>query len=182
MNLYFRLIMVLLKSMFVRQIGLLDESRSRYRAWPFDCDINFHLTNARYSALCDLSRIYFMGQVGVLFNMIKRKWLPVVQAQEISYFRPIKPFQRFEVSTRFSHWDDKYWYTEHKFFAVDRLCAVLQVRGVLVHGKKILSMRDVFLDLVGDDVEAPDKPVDVEHWQKLIESKRRLIRGSRSVE
>ena len=160
MNLYFRLIMVLLKSMFVRQIGLLDESRSRYRAWPLDCDINFHLTNARYFALCDLSRIYFMGQVGVLFNMIKRKWLPVAQAQEISYFRPIKPLQCFEVSTRFSHWDDKYWYTEHKFFAADRLCAVLQVRGVFVHGKKILPMRDV-LDIVGDDVEVPDKPVEV---------------------
>jgi acyl-CoA thioesterase FadM len=173
--------MVLLKSMFVRQIDLLDESRSRYRVWPFDCDINFHLTNARYFALCDLSRIYFMGQVGVLFNMIKRKWLPVAQAQEISYFRPIKPLQRFEVSTRISHWDDKYWYIEHRFFAADRLCAVLQVRGVFVHGKKTLSMRDV-LALTGDDVEVPDKPVNVEHWQKLIESKRRILRGSRSVE
>ena len=121
MNLYFRLLLVLVKSMFARQTGVLDESRSWYRAWPFDCDINLHLTNARYFALCDLSRIYYMGQVGVLFKMIKRKWLPIAQAQEISYFKPIKPFQRFEVLTRFYYWDDKYWYTEHKFFAADKL-------------------------------------------------------------
>ena len=170
MNLYFRLIMVLFKSAFTRQIGVLDESRSCYRVWPFDCDINFHLTNARYFALCDLSRIYYMGQVGVLFNMIKRKWLPVAQAQEISYFKPIKPFQRFEVLTRFSYWDDKYWYTEHKFFAAARLCAVVQVRGVFVHGNTVLPMRDV-LALTEEDVEAPDKPVNVEYWQNLLSLK-----------
>jgi len=113
-----------------------------FGVWPFDCDINFHLTNARYFALCDLSRIYYMGQVGVLLNMIKRKWLPVAQAQEITYLKPIKPFQRFEVLTRFSYWDNKYWYTEHKFIAGDLLCAVLQVRGVFVHGKKVGSSLD----------------------------------------
>ena len=170
MNLYFRLIMVLLKSAFTRQIGVLDESRSCYWVWPFDCDINFHLTNARYFALCDLSRIYYMGQIGVLFNMIKRKWLPVAQAQEISYFKPIKPFQRFEVLTRFSYWDDKYWYTEHKFFAADKLCALIQVRGVFVHGIKVLPMRDV-MALAKEDVEAPDKPDNVEYWQKLLSQK-----------
>ena len=171
MNLYFRLLLVLLKSKFASKIGLLDESRLKYRVWPLDCDINLHLTNARYFALCDLSRIYYMGQVGVLFNLIKRRWLPVAQAQEISYFKPINPFQQFEIITRFTHWDDKYWYTEHKFFAADKLCAVLQVRGVFVHGRKVLPFSDV-LALVGEEIEAPDKPAMVEHWQRLIESKK----------
>jgi acyl-CoA thioesterase FadM len=158
--------------MFARQVSILDESRSRYRVWPFDCDINLHLTNARYFALCDLSRIYYMAQVGVLFKMLRRKWLPIVQAQEVSYFKPINPFQRFEVVTRITHWDDKYWYTEHKFISNDKLCAVLQVRGVFVHGKKILPISDV-LALADEAVEAPVSPVNVEYWQKLLESKRR---------
>ena len=179
MNLYFRLIMVLLKSMFARQIGVLDESRSGYRVWPLDCDINLHLTNARYFALCDLSRIYYMGQVGVLFNMIRRKWLPVAQAQEISYFKPIQPFRRFEVSTQFSYWDDKYWYTEHKFFAANQLCAMVQVRGVFVHGKKVLAMRDV-IALAEEDVEVPEKPVNVESWQNLLSLKNRKKKSMES--
>lgn len=171
MNLYFRLLLILLRSRFARKIGLLDESRLTYRVWPLDCDINLHLTNARYFALCDLSRIYYMGQVGVLFNLIKRNWMPVAQAQEVSYFKAINPFQQFEILTRFTHWDDKYWYTEHRFFAANKLCAVLQVRGVFVHGRKVLPFRDV-LALVGEDVDVPDKPVMVEHWQSLIESKK----------
>jgi acyl-CoA thioesterase FadM len=171
MNLYFRLIAVLLRSLFSHRIGLLEESRIRFRVWPFDCDVNLHLTNARYFALCDLSRIYYMGQVGVLFRLIKRKWLPIAQAQEISYLRPINPLERFEVRTLFTHWDDKYWYTEHRFFAKDRLCAILQVRGVFVHGRQIVPMPEI-LALTGQDVALPEKPVNVEHWQKLINAKK----------
>ncbi len=148
----------------------MDESRSCYRVWPLDCDINLHLTNARYLALCDLSRIYYMGQVGVLFKMISKKWLPIAQAQEISYFRPIKPFQRFEVLTQFTYWDDKYWYTRHRFFANEKLCALVQVRGVFVHGKRVLPMTDV-LAITDEKVEVPKKPANVEQWQALLSLK-----------
>lgn len=163
--------MVLLKSSFAGRIGVLDESRSRFRVWPFDCDINLHLTNARYFALCDLSRIYYMGQVGVLFKAVRRKWLPVVQAQQVSYFKPIYPFQCFEVVTRVSYWDDKYWYTEHKFFTGNKLCAMLQVRGVFVHGGTVIPLGDV-LALSGSKVKSPNKPESVERWQRLIEVKK----------
>jgi acyl-CoA thioesterase FadM len=171
MNLYFRLILIFIKTVFARRINLLEGSRSYYRVWPFDCDINLHLTNPRYFSLCDLSRITYMGQVGILFKMVKRNWLPIVQAQEISYLKPIKPFQRFEVFTRFTYWDDKYWYIEHKFFTEDRLCAVLQVRGVFVHGKRIVPIPEV-LNLVGEDVKPPNKTEAVTQWIKLLESKK----------
>lgn len=171
MNLYFRLLLVLFKCLFASCIRVLDESRLIFRVWPFDCDINFHLTNARYLALCDLSRIYYMGQVGVLAKLLKRKWLPVVQSQEISYFKSINPFQRIEVLTSLTYWNDKYWYTEHKFIAADRVCAVVQVRGVFMHGRKVVSMHDV-VALTDEDVKVPDKPKNVESWQKLIMTKK----------
>ncbi|MDH5231227.1 MAG: thioesterase family protein [Gammaproteobacteria bacterium] len=157
--------------MFIKKIGLLDESRKKYRVWPLDCDFNLHLTNSRYFSLCDVSRFYYMGQVGALFKLLTRKWLPVAQAQEISYFRPINPFQQFEVLTRFTYWDDKYWYTEHRFFVGEKLCALVQVRGVFVHKRKVLSFNEV-LAVVGQEAVVPKKPKTVEHWQKLIESKK----------
>ena len=171
MNLYFRLIMIFFMSLFARRKKILEGGHSYYRVWPFDCDINLHLTNARYFSLCDLSRIAYMGQVGILFKMIKRNWLPVVQAQEISYLKPINPFQRFEISTRFTYWDEKYWYIEHKFLREDRLCAVLQVRGVFVHGKRIVPISEV-LELVGEDIVSPDQTEAVVQWRKLLESKK----------
>ena len=173
MNLYFRLLIILFKARFARRIDAMDESRLQFRVWPLDCDINFHLTNARYFSLCDLSRIYLMGQAGILFNLVKRKWLPVVQAQEVSYFKPINPFQCFEVLTTISYWDDRYWYIEHNFVAGNQLCAVVQVRGVFVQGNKTVSMQDV-LSLSDEHLEVPAKPVNVEHWQKLLEAKKEL--------
>ena len=175
MNLYFRLMLVLLKSLFASRAEVLDASRTSFRVWPFDCDINLHLTNARYFALCDLSRIYYMGQVGVLFKAIKRKWLPVVQAQEISYFKPINPFQRFDVLSRLAYWDDKYWYTEHRFVVGDSLCAILQVRGVFVHGRSVIPMSEV-LALSGIVVDPPVKPENVSSWHSLIEVKKEQVK------
>lgn len=171
MNLYFRLLLILLKSRFARRIDMLDESRLRFRVWPFDLDINFHLTNARYLSLCDLSRVHFMGQAGVLFKLLKKKWLPVVQSQEISYFRQINPFASFEVTTRLTYWDEKYWYIEHQFFSADRLCAVVQLRGLFLGGGKNIPTREV-VALSGHDVASPARPVKVEYWQNLLDVKK----------
>ena len=177
MNLYFRLIVILLKSMIVRHADILDESRTSFRVWPFDCDINLHLTNARYFALADVSRISFLGQAGVLFRLLNNGLLPVAQAQEISFFKGIKPFCNFAVTTRFTHWDDKYWYTEHKFITAGQLNALLQVRGVFVQNKKVQSMNDVFSH-AGLDMFAPQKPSIVEHWQKLLQEKKEYLESS----
>ena len=175
MNLYFRLIRVLIGSLFASQRQVLDTSMIDYRVWPLDCDINLHLTNSRYFALCDLARTYFMGELGILFKMVKRNWLPVAQAQEISYFKPVNPFQRFTVTTRLSHWDEKYWYIEHRFLAKDKLCAQVQVRGLFIQGRNIVPMHDV-LALLGDNTESPEKPETVSQWQSLIEAKKETIR------
>ncbi len=176
MNLYFRLLFLLFRIPFAKRIGVLDISRIHFRVWPLDCDINLHLTNARYFSLCDLSRIYLLAEVGILFKMLKRKWLPVVQAQEISYFKPINPFQKFEVTTRLSHWDDKYWYIEQKFIAAKKLCAVQQVRGVFVEGKRIVPIPEI-LALLDEEIEVPEKAVDLAHWQALIEAKRDAVKA-----
>ena len=111
-----------------------------------------------------------MGQTGILFKAIKRKWLPIVQAQEVRYFKAINPFQRFDVVTRITYWDDKYWYSEHRFMVGDKLCAILQVRGVFVHGRDVIPMSEL-LALTGKDIEPPEKPENIESWHNLIASK-----------
>lgn len=171
MNLYFRLIRILFKSWFADRIEVLDDCRLAYRVWPFDTDINLHLTNSRYFALCDLARIYFMGQVGILFEAIDRRWLPVVQAQEVTYYKGIKPFRKFEVITRMRYWDDKYWYIEHQFVTGDTLCARLLVRGVFRHGRDKIPMADMTA-LTGQDIQSPEEAEDIRAWHALLDSKK----------
>ena len=66
MNLYFRIILVLIKSFFAKKISPLTSSTLSFRALPFDCDINLHLTNARYLSFMDLGRTYYVGQLKMI--------------------------------------------------------------------------------------------------------------------
>ena len=69
------------------------------------------------------------------------------------------------------YWDEKYWYTEHKFVVADRVCAAVQVRGAFVNDRKVVSMHNV-VTLADENVTSPEKPVNVEHWQSLIDAKK----------
>ena len=140
-------------------------------SWPLDCDINLHLTNSRYFALCDLARTYLLGQMGILAEVVRRNWLPVVQSQEATFIRPIDPFQRFEVCTRLLYWDEKYFYIEHRFVKGETLCAILHVRAVIRCGRVVVPVSDV-VALTGVSVEAPVMPAAIAAWQALLDAKK----------
>lgn len=175
MNLYLRLILTLIKIRFAQKIDILEESRLEFRAWPWDCDINFHMTNSRYLALADLGRIFQLGQAGLLWKMLRRKWFPVIQAQDFSFFRPIDPLKRFTLTTKLIYWDEKYWYAEHRFLVENELCAILQTRGVIVRGRQKVPL-DKVLSMLGTEVSAPPKPDVIRYWQTMIDAKKNLTK------
>ena len=53
MNLWLRLIKVVLRALFARRIGILDTSRITLRVWPNDLDFNGHVNNGRFLTLAD---------------------------------------------------------------------------------------------------------------------------------
>ncbi len=171
MNLYFRLIRILLQSMFVRRISIRDLGSINYRVWPFDCDINLHLTNSRYLGLCDLARINFMSEAGILGLLVRRAWLPVVQAQEITYFKPLAPWKKFTVTTALSWWDEKYWYIEHRFLVGEKVHALVHVRGVFKRGRDIIPSSQL-VALTGESDVPPEKPESVGLWQQMLDEKK----------
>ena len=113
MNLYLRLLWLLWRMRSVVRRGLFEESRVAFRVWPNDCDLNLHMNNGRYLTFMDLGRTHLMGQAGMLKEMLRRRWLPVLAAAEITFIRSLAPFERFELVTRLVTWDEKYVYLEH---------------------------------------------------------------------
>ena len=84
MNLYFRLLLLFFKIKRNRDYqSLLDTVDIDYKALPSDCDINLHLTNSRYLAMMDLSRTWMTERVGLLKQIMKRRWFPIVNATAI---------------------------------------------------------------------------------------------------
>ena len=171
MNLIFRLIIILFDCCFCKKIEFLETSVYHFRVLPFDCDINLHLTNARYHSFADLTRLYLIAQINILKDFKKNKWFPVVLASEINFYKPILPFQKFRMETRFVGWDDKYVYFDQTYWVKNQLCAQSTVKGALTHKGKLVSMT-VVQEKIGKEISSPELSPIVKKWQEVHQLKK----------
>jgi acyl-CoA thioesterase FadM len=124
MNAIFRTLYVLMLSLFRERIedgNLVSELY--FRVLPTDVDFNFHMNNGRYLTICDLNRIDIYARSGLLKAMFRRNWLPVIAEHTMIYKKPLGLFERFKVTTKVTHWDEKYFYMNHTFNRDDRVMA-----------------------------------------------------------
>lgn len=139
MNLYLRLILVLIKSWFAKPVAIDGESRLSFRVLPFDCDINIHLTNSRYLAFMDLARTHLLGRNGAIRKILRKRWLPVVGHCEIRFLKALDPFQRFEIVTQKVGQDEKFFIIEQRFVRGNTVHAIAHVKVLFLErsGKKV---------------------------------------------
>jgi acyl-CoA thioesterase FadM len=138
MNLYLRLFLLLFRLIGLPRRGAFEESRVSFRVLPTDCDVNFHMNNGRYLTFMDLGRVHMVAQIGLLGAVVKKRWMPVLAAAEITFIRPLAPFRKFDLVTRLVTWDDKYAYMEQRFESGGVLCAHAFVKGLfLVKGGRL---------------------------------------------
>lgn len=171
MNLYLRLLKLLFSLPFVGRRDALVESRVAFRVWPSDCDLNMHMNNGRYLAFMDLGRLHLAGQTGLLRELLRYRWRPVMSAADINFIRALRPFQRFEVVTRLLTWDEKYFYVEHRVESGAELYAIAMVRGLFLRSGRALSTGEVVRQL-GVSITPPSMPAAVRHWRELTALKR----------
>lgn len=172
MNLYFRLIWLFLWRMRkTSKIDFLGTSHICFRVLPLDCDINGHLTNARYSSFMDLARTYMLAEMGLLKRFLKLKWLPVVNAAEFTYIRDIKPFQQFEIQTKLLGWDEKYFYIEQRFVSERGTHAIANLRGVFIcKGKKVTV--DKLIEIADFRGNHPKLSETILQWKTFLQTKK----------
>lgn len=143
MNLYFRLLRLMLRVRRAPRIDLWGESRTPFRVWPNDLDVFRHMNNARYLALLDLGRTDLMARSGFAKTIAARGWYPVVGAQTISYKRSLTLWQRFVVVTRVLGFDERAAYMQQEFR-----------RGGKVYARAVVQAR--FLKRTGGTVATAD--------------------------
>lgn len=171
MNLYLRLLWLLLRLRGVRRRGLFEASRIAFCVWPNDCDLNLHMNNGRYLTFMDLGRLHLTAQSGLLREALRRGWMPVLAAAEISFIRSLKPFQRFELVTRLLTWDEKYIYLEQGFESDGKLCAQAYVKGIFLKKGARVPNAEV-LQAIGYGNAPPPMPEALQQWAALTASKR----------
>lgn len=93
------------------------EDRARYRVWPCDVDRNGHMNNAKFLRVANYARRSFWSSNGVWRVCLERtpRTNLIVTATSIRYRREFKLFDTYEVVSRLRFWDEKCFYTEHRF-------------------------------------------------------------------
>lgn len=169
MNLWFRLIHVVITSLRAARLPLDGEGQLSFRVWPSDLDINLHMTNSRYLALMDLGRVSLIFRCG-LWSVVRRDRLaPLVAGTMIRFRRPLRPFQKFTVTSRCLGWDAKWLYFEHKIIGgVDVAAHAIAKIAFLGKGGTVVPAQ-LALD-IGFTGVSPALPAWIADWQSADEA------------
>lgn len=180
MNLYFRLIYMLIASFFKKRLAHpLEETSMRFRVLPNDLDLNGHMNNGRYPTIMDLGRMDFLLRLGGLANyVLKNGYIPVLSSLQMRFRLPLFPFQKYELKTRILCWDDKWVFMEHRFIIasgkkIGAVAAVGLVKGSFFSKKARTTMPTAdIMAAIGLKQDSPPMPDYLRLWQESEESLR----------
>lgn len=86
-----------------------------FRCYPVDIDTYWHMNNANYLRVAELARWRIFPVSGLMKASLSKGWMFLAVEQNVTYLRPIKPFQRYIVSTKMEYRDNKWLLYEHSF-------------------------------------------------------------------
>ncbi len=163
MNLWFRLIWLLMTQGSKARIALHEEVAIRYRVLPTDLDLNGHMTNSRYLAIMDLVALELMARLGLLKVVLRRRWRPVLGGTLTTHRRSLKPFEVYTVRARVVYWDERWSFIEHRFERDGEVLAVGLGKSVFLGPDGAVPIDTVLGHLAGD-LAKPECPEAVLCW------------------
>lgn len=163
MNLWFRLIAVLVRAFTRPGCGLLEETVLRVRIWPNDLDINGHVNNGRYLTLADLARVDYVVRSGLARLAVRQRAIPVMGDVTAKYRREVRLMEAIEIRTRLLGWDRKWSYIEHRFVRRNKTVAVVTTRGLFRSASGTIAPAGLVEAMCGHR-ESPELPAAVRMW------------------
>jgi len=177
MNLYIRLLRVLLGGWIQASTHYADSTATRFRVWLHDLDAFGHMNNGRYLQIMDVARTHWMVRSGVFDAIRRNRWAPLLGGGFIRYRFSLKILQPYHVHTRLLCWDDRWFFLEHLFADHEnRHIAVGITRAALRQDGSWVPSADVVAQ-VHDGAVSPRMPRYVREWMALEDKMYR--RGSR---
>ncbi len=166
MKYYIRLLILLMVSPFRKPVPVLGPCVTKLRVWPNDLDVFMHMNNGAYLTIMDLARTDAVIRSGMMKELWKRKWYPVVAAETIRFKKPLKLFQRYEIETEVVCWDHKAFYLVQTFYRNEKFLAkaVVEARFLSMRGRKIKA--NEILTMVDYSEPSPPMPDWIADWQR----------------
>jgi acyl-CoA thioesterase FadM len=164
MNLFLRLLLLLLTYRFRPRCEKLGPARKRFLVWPPDLDVLWHVNNGVYLSMLDVARVDWMLRSGMAGPLRQRGFYPVVAAETIRFRRSLQLFQTFEVETKVLGWDDKAFLVQHRFLRGEELVAEAVVRARFLKRRGGTVTCAELLEAIGVAEPSPPLPDWVAAW------------------
>lgn len=156
MNLFFRMLRVMLAARFGAKTSPLDVHRLHFWVWLGDQDPSAHMTNSRYSSFTDLALLNLVLRSGLMAKIRKAGWMPVIQHESFHYLRMLHFPQRFEVQSQIVGWHEGYICFEHRFLRKGReVCRTHMICRLIGRNKQRVMASDV-IDMFNLKLEQPE--------------------------
>ncbi len=181
MNLFWRLLRILIFSRFSSKLKLFDQSKTFFRVWPTDLDPLLHMNNGKYFSLMDLSRLDFMIRSQTLPKLKKNGIYPVIASEMMRFRKSLEPFQRFALTSRLLGWDKKFIYLEQFFLYKKEIYALSLVKIRFKRKSGRLVDPEELIQLLKIDTPSPALPSWINDWQIADQNFHdRIVKSARS--
>ncbi len=149
MNLYLRLIGVIIGALIRPKICFDGNHSITLRILPNDLDINNHLNNGRYLTLLDLASMDLFLRSGILKKAIFKGLRPIVGGVIVTYRKGLSLFERCTLSIRLEASDTRWHYFRFVFLnSRNELSAIGYFKGAFISKNGFCPSDEVF-NLVG---------------------------------
>lgn len=173
MNLYWRLLWLMLTRSLRPPCGVLGPCLTPFRVLPTDLDLLRHVNNGVYFSLLDVARIDMMQRSGLAAYVRAQGWYPVVTAETIQFRRSLHLLQRFAIESRVVGWDERAFLIHHRFLRKKSVLAEAAVQArFLRKGGRTVSPHEV-IATHGVGVTMPETPEWIARWSRDQEALRR---------
>jgi acyl-CoA thioesterase FadM len=164
MNLYFRLLRILLISRWQSAIAKFGKCRTRFRVWPSDLDLLGHMNNGVYLTIMDLARLNLLIRSGLAKKLVSAGFYPVVAAETITFKKSLRAFRAFDIQTQILGWDEKNFYLEQIFLREEEVYAraIIKARLLNKSGKKFTAVE--CMQAIGESAVSPPLPDYLQNW------------------
>jgi acyl-CoA thioesterase FadM len=166
MNLFLRLLLLLLTAPFRPRCDILGPARKRFIVWPPDLDVLWHVNNGVYLSMLDVARVDLLLRSGMAKALRRRGFYPVVAAETIRFRRSLQLFQVFDVETTVIGWDEKAFIIQQQFLRRGEIVAEAVVRARILKRKGGSVSAQELLEVVGKAGPSPELPAWIEAWNR----------------
>lgn len=140
-----------------------DTGHVHLRVVPEDMDVFGHVTNARYLSLLNLGRGDWALRTGLFKVALKRRAPMLAGRIDVTYLAPLRLGQRVDIATRALHWNEKWFFLEHRLTSADAAVAVACAK-VLFRGPRGNVAPAVMLAEAGQSPVSPPMSEALRIW------------------